>query len=290
MARLADSELVLNEDGSIYHLKLHPDQISDHIIIVGDPQRVETISYYFDNVEFRMQNREIITHTGSFKHKRLTVMSTGMGTDNIDIVINELDALANIDLQTREPREPFKQINIIRLGTSGAIQPEIPLNAFVMSEYGIGMDGLLNFYHTNHPLFNHAMTEAFLHHTQWPASLPRPYAVKCSELLKEKLGQGLMCGITATAPGFYGPQGRKLRLELGFPDLNNKLETFGFEGLKISNFEMETSALYGLAALLGHNALTICVAIANRHSKEYNRSYKKFMDQLVQLTLERLTS
>ncbi|MDP2424126.1 MAG: nucleoside phosphorylase [Bacteroidales bacterium] len=290
MARLEESELILNDDGSIYHLRLRPEHLADNIIVVGDPQRVEIISRHFDSVEFRIQNREIITHTGYYNHKRLTVLSTGMGTDNIDIVINELDALVNIDLQSREIKKELKSLNIIRLGTSGAIQPEIPLNAFVMSEYGIGLDGLMHFYNTDHPLFNHPMNEAFIAQTHWPSNLPSPYAVSGSDYLKQKLGDGFICGITATAPGFYGPQGRKLRLDLGLHDLNQRLETFSFDGLKISNFEMETSALYGLSALLGHNALTICVAIANRHKKEYNKDYKKFMEQLILIALERLTS
>lgn len=290
MARLQESELILNDDGSVYHLKLKPGQVANDIIIVGDPGRVSAISKYFSEIEVNVQNREIITHTGVFNGKRLTVMSTGMGTDNIDIVINELDALVNIDLVNREPKPGHTSLNIIRLGTSGALQPDIPLNAFVMSEYALGIDGLMYFYSTNHPLFDNEMAEAFIHQAAWPGNLPRPYVVSGSENLMKRLGNGLVKGITATAPGFYGPQGRKLRLELAIRDMNQRLEAFKFKGHRITNFEMETSALYGLSALLGHNALTICVAIANRHKKEVNRDYKKHMDQLIQMVLERLTT
>lgn len=290
MARLQESELILNPDGSVYHLKLKPGDIAQNIILVGDPGRVETISQYFDKVELKIQNREIITHTGTLNNKRLSVMSTGMGTDNIDIIINELDALVNIDLKTREIKSKLTSLNLIRLGTSGAIQPEIPLNAFIVSSHAIGLDGLLHFYTTNHPAFDQTMADAFYAHAHWPAKLPTPYAVKASDFLLEKLGKDFLTGITATAPGFYGPQGRKLRLHLEIHDLNHRLESFSFAGLTISNFEMETSALYGLSGLLGHNALTVCVAIANRHRKEYNRDYKTHVDQLVRIMLERLTA
>lgn len=289
MARLQESELILNEDGSIYHLKLRPEHIASSIILVGDPGRVEAISKYFDTIEHKIQNREIITHTGFLKNKRLTVMSTGMGTDNIDIIINELDALANIDLEKREIKTELTSLNLIRLGTSGAIQPGIPINEFIVSSHAIGIDGLLNFYSTDHSAFDQAMADAFHKHADWPETMAYPYVARASESLLKKMGKGLAKGITATAPGFYGPQGRKLRLELGISDLNQRLESFEHEGLKISNFEMETSALYGLSALLGHQALTVCVAIANRHRKEYNKDYKSHVDQLIRLVLERLT-
>ena len=288
MARIPESELILNPDGSIYHLKLRPEQLAKNIILVGDPGRVEVISQKFDRIEHKTQNREIITHTGYLNNKKLSVLSTGMGTDNIDIIINELDALVNIDLETREIKPELTPLNLIRLGTSGAIQPEIPLNSFIVSSHAIGIDGLLNFYSTHHPAFDRHMAEAFERHTEWPAKLASPYAVKASETLLKTVGDGLMKGITATAPGFYAPQGRKLRLEPGIPNLNQRLETFNYEGLKISNFEMETSALYGLSALLGHNALTVCVAIANRHRKEYNKDYKLHVESLVKLVLERI--
>jgi uridine phosphorylase len=288
MARIPESELILNPDGSIYHLKLRPEQLAKNIILVGDPGRVEVISQKFDGIEHKIQNREIITHTGYLNNIKLSVLSTGMGTDNIDIIINELDALVNIDLETREIKPELTPLNLIRLGTSGAIQPEIPLNSFIVSSHAIGIDGLLNFYSTHHPVFDGHMAEAFYRHAAWPSNLARPYAVNASQTLLNTIGKDLTRGITATSPGFYAPQGRKLRLEPAITDLNHRLETFDYDGLKISNFEMETSALYGLSALLGHNALTVCVAIANRHRKEYNKDYKLHVENLVKLVLERI--
>lgn len=288
MARLPESELILNEDGSVYHLKLRPEHIASNVILVGDPQRVEVISGYFDKVETKIQNREIITHTGFYKSKRISVLSTGMGTDNIDIIINELDALVNIDLTTREIKKDLTSLNLIRLGTSGAIQPDIPMNSFIVSSHAIGIDGLLNFYSTQHLAFDQEMADAFYKHANWPTVMAKPYVVRASETLFQKLGSGLLSGITATAPGFYAPQGRMLRLKPGIEDLNQRLESFEHKGLKISNFEMESSALYGLSALLGHNALTVCVAIANRHLKQYNKDYKAHVNQLIQLILERI--
>jgi len=290
MARLHESELILNNDGSVYHLRVKPGQVANDIIVVGDPGRVSAVSKYFSHIEFEIQNREIITHTGFFNGRKLTVMSTGMGTDNIDIVLNELDALVNIDLDSREPKHGHTTLNIIRLGTSGALQPDISLNAFVMAEYALGLDGLLNFYSTRHPAFENEMAEDFEKQTFWPQTLPKPYIVKGSDYLMKRLGSGLLRGITATAPGFYGPQGRRLRLHLAIGDMNQRLESFHYQGHRITNFEMETSALYGLSALLGHNALTICVAIANRHKKEMNMEYKKAMDNLICMVLERLTT
>lgn len=217
-------------------------------------------------------------------------MSTGMGTDNIDIVMNELDALVNIDLNSRKLKEKHKVLNIVRLGTSGAIQPEIPLNTFIISEFGLGLDGLLNFYNIQNEAIDTQLTDAFIEFSQWPIELPKPYMVKASKDLMEKLGEGMTRGITATAPGFYGPQGRSLRLELAYPDLINKLEEFRFNKLKISNFEMETSALYGLGKLLGHNTVTVCVAIANRKRHEYNQNYKEAINDLIKQLLTRITA
>jgi len=282
------SELILHPDGSIYHLKIKPEHLADTIILVGDPNRVEIISSFFDSIEYKGNNREIYTHTGSYNNKRLTVMSTGMGTDNIDIVMNELDALVNIDLRSRKLKEKQKVLNIIRLGTSGAIQKEIPLNSFIISEFGLGLDGLLNFYDTQNDVVNDQLTNNFIEFLQWPKELPKPYAVSASKSLLKKLENGMIKGITATAPGFYGPQGRSLRLELAHPDLINKLEEFRFDNLKISNFEMETSALYGLGKLLGHNTVTVCVAIANRKRHEYNQNYKKAINDLIKHLLERI--
>jgi len=284
-----ESELIINPDKSIYHLKLRPEHIAETIIIVGDPQRVEMISNYFDEIEYKIQNREFVTHTGYLNKKRLTVLATGIGTDNIDIVLNELDALANIDLDKRVLKEKHTALNIIRLGTAGAVQPDIPVDSFVMSSYGLGFDGLLNFYADKGNVFENELTEVFIKQTNYPENLAKPYIVKCSEKLAEKLGKGITKGITATASGFYGPQGRELKLKLAYPDLNKKIERFNYKGERITNFEMETSALYGLGKLLGHNTLTICAIIANRVNEEFSKDYKKTVVKMVELVLERLT-
>jgi len=285
---IPESELILHPDGRIYHLNLKPEHLAETIILVGDPQRVEVISNYFDKIEFKGENREIHTHTGFLNNKRLTVMSTGMGTDNIDIVLNELDALVNIDLESRKTKEKHTELNIIRLGTSGALQADIPLNAFILSEYGLGIDGLINFYADNNKFVQKQMTEAFIEFTKWPEELSKPYIVKSSEKLSKIMGNDFIHGITATAPGFYGPQGRTLRLPLNFPGLNKKIQEFAFGNQKIVNFEMETSALYGLGKLLGHNTLTVCVAIANRYRNEYNQNYKQAINKLIELLLEKI--
>lgn len=283
------SELILHEDNSVYHLKIKPENLADTVILVGDPQRVETISGYFDKIEFKGENREIKTHTGFLNNKHITVMSTGMGTDNIDIVLNELDALVNIDLKTRTIKDRHKSLTLIRVGTSGTIQPDIPPNAFILSEYGLGLDGVLRFYQNAEKVINSELTKSFITHTQWPAELPLPYAVQSSESLFELFKHYFISGITATAPGFYAPQGRELKLNLAFPTLNNKMQSFSYGEKKIINFEMETSALYGLSKLLGHNALTICVAIANRNKYNFSLDYKKAMIQLVELMLGIIT-
>ncbi|MBN4051280.1 nucleoside phosphorylase [bacterium AH-315-M05] len=299
MKQIPASELILNSDGSIYHLKLKPEHIADNIILVGDPHRVEMVSKYFDHIEHKIQNREFTTHTGTLNNARLSVISTGIGTDNIDIVLNELDAIVNIDLQTRQIKSQLKTLNIIRLGTSGALQRDIPVDSIVLSKYGLGLDGLLNFYLTPYPspeeegrtnsiLTEDDMTDAFIKHTNWNEKLARPYIVKASDKLVEQLGEGLLKGITITAPGFYGPQGRILRLPLSYPELNEKITTFNHKDERITNFEMETSALYGLGKLLGHHTCTICAIIANRIAKQYSKDYIKTVDKMIQLVLERL--
>jgi uridine phosphorylase len=290
MKKIADSELILNPDGSVYHLKLRPENLAENIIVVGDQGRVETISKHFDKIECKIQNREFLTHTGIFNNKRITAMSTGIGTDNIDIVINELDALVNIDLENRVIKENLTSLNIVRLGTSGALQADIPVDSFVMSEYGLGFDGLLNFYHTDKDIYHEDITEAFIKHTNWDTKLPRPYVVKASEEMMKKLGAGLIKGITATASGFYGPQGRQLRIVPADPELNEKMMAFGYNGHRITNFEMETSALYGLGKILGHNTLTICTIIANRAAGTYSSNYKQTVEKMVEMTLERITA
>ncbi len=290
MRKIAETELILNPDGSIYHLMLHPEQVANNIILVGDQGRVETISKHFTNIECRIQNREFLTHTGSYNGKRITVLSTGIGTDNIDIVVNELDALVNIDLGNREIKENKTSLHLVRLGTSGALQADIPVDNYVMSEYGLGLDGLLNFYQTEKNIFSDEITEAFMEHTGWGKRLARPYTVRASEILMKKLGEGLFKGITATASGFYGPQGRQLRIVPLDPMLNEKMETFNCKGNRITNFEMETSALYGLSAVLGHQAVTICTIIANRVSKQFSKDYHPAVEKMIQMVLDRITA
>ncbi len=288
--KIPESELILNPDGSIYHLKLRPEQLASTIILVGDPQRVEIVSNHFDKVEFKSCNREICTHTGTLNNKRLTVLSTGMGTDNIDIVLNELDALVNVDLDKRVKKDEHTTLNIIRLGTSGALQPDVPLNSFIVSEYGLGLDSVVLYYDKKEEVIEKELTEAFYKFSNWPEDLSKPYVIKGSEKLTEKLGKGFLRGITATSPGFYGPQGRVVRLELAYPNIINSLHSFKYEDKQILNFEMETSALYGLGKMLGHNTLTICVAIANRYRREYNNDYRVAVKKLIETVLERLTT
>lgn len=288
MGKIKDAELLINPDGSIYHLRLRPEQIGETIIVVGDPQRVPVISKYFDKIEWQIQNREIHTHTGYLGTRRISVLSSGMGTDNIDIIVNELDALANIDFKTKQRKDVHTSLSIIRMGTSGAIQPEIPLNTPVLAEYGLGLDGLLYFYEGHKDIIEHDLTDAFIRHSSYHRDLPKPYVVKASEELMGKIGDGYLSGITVTAPGFYGPQGRCLRLGLADPDMIEMIQSFNFKGKKITNFEMETSALYGLCRLLGHRALTICIAIANRATNQYDPDYKMALEKIIVLFLERL--
>lgn len=290
MKYFEDSELILNPDGSIYHLNLHPEQLASTLILVGDQGRVEQISGHFDRVEHKVMNREFVTHTGMFNNKRVTVLSTGIGTDNIDIVVNELDALVNIDLENRVPKKEHTPLNIVRLGTSGAVQPDIAVDTFVASAYGLGFDGLLNFYEFDESILETDLSEAFMAHTKWNQRLAYPYIVKASQDLLEKVAHDLVSGITATANGFYGPQGRELRIPLAFPGLNQRMESFEWAGQRITNFEMETSALFGLGKILGHNTLTVCAIIANRVRKEYSRDYKRTVDALIELVLGRITS
>ena len=288
MSAIAESELILNTDGSVYHLHLQPEELAPVIIVVGDPGRVPEISKYFDQIELKRQNREIVTHTGRVGQKRLTVMSTGMGTDNLDIVMNELDALVNIDLKKRMAFPEHKSLKIIRLGTSGALQADIKVDSFVMSTHGIGMDGLLYFYAGNQAVNEPLLAEAFVKHVSWNNKLPGIYAVKASESFMAEMGNGFIKGITLTAPGFYAPQGRVLRLPLAFPQMNKLIETFKHQESRIANFEMETSALYGLGRMLGHETLTICAIVANRVSQTYSHDAHKAVDKLVQTVLAKL--
>ena len=288
--QIPESELILNPDGSIYHLRLRPGQLSENIIVVGDPGRVEMVSKRFQKVELKIQNREFLTHTGWYDGKRVTVLSTGIGTDNIDIVLNELDALVNIDLGKRVVKKDHTALNIVRIGTSGALQEDIPVDSFVLSSYGLGFDGLLNFYAGGKEINEKAMVKTFIEQASWNKKFAKPYAVKASPVLETRLSEGLITGITATASGFYGPQGRMLRLPPSRPDLNEMLTSFNYNGLRITNFEMETSALYGLSALLGHNACTVCAIIANRIARQYSKGYKKSVEALIDLVLQRLTA
>ena len=288
---IKSSELIINADGSIFHLHLKPEQIADHIILVGDPGRVEMIGKLLTDIEFQVQNREFVSITGKYNNKRITIVSTGIGTDNIDIVVNELDALANINLVTREINPVHRKLNFVRIGTSGGLQDFLGVNSFVISQKAIGFDGLLNYYANRNSVSDLPFEEAFRRHTNWGKQLTSPYVVDCSELLLKKMHRDdTIAGVTISAPGFYGPQGRVLRLPLADPLLNEKIESFAFEGHKITNFEMECSAIYGLSKLLGHEALTICLIIANRVKKEANSDYHQSMETLVKLVLDRLTS
>ena len=285
------SELILNRDGSVFHLHLKPENISDRIILVGDPARVDTIASYFSKIEFSTQNREFKTVTGWYNEKKLTLVSTGIGTDNIDIVINELDALANIDLEKREIKSKHRTLQIVRIGTSGGLQPDLPVNSFVVSQKSIGFDGLLNFYAGRKKVTDLEFEKAFREYTGWDTSLPSPYVTDASEELYSKFNtEEFSKGVTISAPGFYGPQGRELRIPLAYPHLNEKIESFRFNDYRITNFEMECSAIYGLSKLLGHKALTVCLIIANRVSLTANENYRDEMKKLVKLVLEKLTT
>jgi uridine phosphorylase len=285
MLQIPNTDLLINPDGSIYHLNLKPGQVADTVILVGDPGRVSEISQYFDRVDCVVRNREFITHTGASMGKCITVLSTGIGTDNIDIVVNELDALVNIDFATRTVRPIHRKLDIIRIGTSGAIQPDIPVDTFGLSTYGMGIDNLLYYYNAT-SLQHEEMSDAFLNLAKWKIPYVRPYFVKGSESLSKKFKVGMIRGITATAPGFYGPQGRKLRIDLADPDMITRLQSFRFNDERIINFEMETSALYALGALLDHNVLTVCAMIANRATQIFSLNHKEVIRKLVELVLE----
>jgi uridine phosphorylase len=286
---IKSSELIINPDGSIFHLHLKPENLAETILLVGDPGRVEMISGYFDKIECKIQNREFITVTGWYKNRHLSVIATGIGTDNIDIVVNELDALVNIDLKTREIKPEKRSLNLIRIGTSGSLQSDIPLNSFVISKKSIGFDGLLNFYDGRNNIADLAFEKAFIKHTLWSELLAKPYVVECSDSLFSLIsGNETVTGINISAPGFYGPQGRVIRLALADPDLNYKIESFLFEGQRITNYEMESSAIYGLSKLMGHKSLTICAIIANRVTLEANENYHPVMKKLVEYILEKL--
>ncbi len=287
---LPESELVLNKDGSVYHLHLKDEHIADTVIIVGDQQRVQQVSKYFDTVDFKIQNREFLTHTGKYKGKKITALSTGIGTDNIDIVVNELDAAVNIDASTRLPKLTKRKLSIVRIGTSGALQADIPVGSQVISEFGLGLDGLIYYYHYEFDKLEKELTEKINDHLKWNPDLSRPYITKGSDRLIQILEKGMVKGITATATGFYGPQGRKLTLAPKDPEINDRLTSFAYQKYRVTNFEMETSALYGLGKLLQHDCCTCCLIIANRIRKEFKDNHTEDINLLIKTVLERLHS
>ncbi|ENI5846241.1 nucleoside phosphorylase [Flavobacterium psychrophilum] len=286
---IQSSELILNPDGSVYHLNLLPENIAHNIIFVGDQERVSKITQHFDSIEFSTQKREFKTQTGTIKGKRITVMSTGIGPDNIDIVMNELDALVNIDLATRKPKENLTSLNIIRIGTSGSLQADIPCDTFVMAKFGLGLDNMLRSYLIDEVSIPE-MEDAFIKHTNWDLRKGKPYIIPCSEELEKLIeSEKIHKGITATAGGFYGPQGRVLRLNIQDDSLNSKMDNFNFEDNRITNLEMETSAIYGLGKLLGHHCLSLNAIIANRASGTFSQDPYKAVDELIAYALEKLS-
>jgi uridine phosphorylase len=289
MPLLAEPDLIINADGSVYHLCMRPENLADTVIVVGDPQRVHEISDHFTGKDHSASNREFISHTGYYKGKRITALSTGIGTDNCDIVMHELDALANFDLKTRIQKPVHRSLSIIRIGTSGSIQPDVPVNSFGLSTHAVGLDNLLHFYKDTPLIIDKEMTEAFAAHAAWPKDLSKPYFIKGSDRLIDKFRSFAVAGITATAPGFYGPQGRFLRLPLSDPQMLSKLQSFRYNGNRIVNFEMETSALYGLGALMGHEMVTICALIANRATGDYNPDHKLVVKDLIKLVLNTIS-
>lgn len=290
MKKIAASELILNPDGSVYHLNLKPEHIATNIIFVGDQNRVPLVSAHFDSVEFETQKREFRTITGTYKGTRISVISTGIGPDNIDIVMNELDALVNIDLQTRTLKNTHVSLNIVRIGTSGSLQSNIPVDSFVLAKYGLGFDGMLHSYDCEH-ILDKAFEDEFIKHTNWSPRKARPYVVKNSDALEKKLvSNKVFTGVTATAGGFYGPQGRVLRLAVQDPELNHKIDNFEFHGVKITNLEMETSAIYGLSKLLGHHACSMNAIIANRANGTFSDNPYKPVEELIVYTLNKLVS
>lgn len=287
----AESELIINSDGSVFHLHVKPEFLADKVILVGDPGRVELVASHFDNKECDIESREFHTITGTYKGKRITVASTGIGCDNVDIVVNELDALANINFSTREENENLRQLTLVRIGTCGGLQPYTPTGTFICSQKSIGFDGLLNFYAGRNAVCNLPMERAFLNHMGWSGNMcaPAPYVISADEELVDRIAKDDMVrGVTIACGGFFGPQGRQLRVPLADPNQNEKIESFEYEGQKITNFEMESSALAGLAKLMGHKATTVCMVIANRVAQKADTGYKNHIDDLIKLVLDRI--
>lgn len=286
---IPESELIINSDNSIFHLHIKPEQLADKVILVGDPGRVRTVAKYFDAVECEISSREFCTVTGTYRDKRITVLSTGIGCDNIDIVVNELDALANIDFKTRTIKEQHRTLTLVRIGTCGGLQPETPIGTFVASVKSIGFDGLLNYYAERNNVCDLELEESFKNHMSWSPLKGAPYVANADPSLIELIADNDMVrGITIACGGFYGPQGRQIRLKTQDPDQNVKIEKFRYNGLKVCNFEMESSALAGLASILGHRAMTCCMVIANRHTTEMNTDYKNSIDTLIEKVLNRI--
>lgn len=286
-----ESELIINPDGSVFHLHVRPEDLADKVILVGDPGRVELVASHFDTKECNIESREFHTITGTYNGKRIMVTSTGIGCDNIDIVMNEIDALANIDFNTRTEKEKIRQLDIVRIGTCGGLQPYTPVGTFICSEKSIGFDGLLNFYEGRNAVCDLAMERALLNHLGWTGNMcaPAPYIIDAdSELVERIADKDMARGVTIACGGFFGPQGRQLRIPLTDPKQNEKIEKFEYNGLKITNFEMESSALAGLARLMGHKATTCCMVIANRVAKEANTDYKNQIDDLIKIVLNRI--
>ena len=288
MRTIPESELIINGDGSIFHLHLRPEQLADIVILVGDPGRVAMVSEFFDQIECKVSNREFNTVTGTYKGRRMTVLSTGIGIGNIDISVTELDALANVDFATRQEKAERKQLTLVRLGTSGALQPDIKVGDFVFARTAVGFDGLLNYYKGRNDVCDLAIEKAFMEHTGWNELLPKPYFINASNELWEHFKDSVTEGITIAAPGFYAPQGRWVRLEPQDVHLNEKVESFRYEGRRVTNFEMESSALQGMAALMGHRAATICTIIAQRVKLDACTDYKPFVRKMIEMALDKL--
>jgi uridine phosphorylase len=288
MRIIPPDQLPINSDGSVFHLHLKPEQLADKVVMMGDPERVPIVAAYFDSIEFDIQSREFRTITGIYKGKRITALSHGIGCDNIDIVMTELDTLANIDLQTREVKKSFRQLTLVRIGTSGGLQPFAPIGSYVVSEISMGMDGLIFFYKDGEQICDFELSEQFVKHVQWDNLLAIPYFVYSDKTLVEQIGYDMIKGITISASGFYGPQGRHVRLELNNPKQNHLIESFDYKGMKICNYEMESAALAGLASMMGHKAMTACLVIAGRYSGGMNTNYKGLFDELIEKVLERI--
>lgn len=290
MSQIPESELILNKDGSVYHLNLLPEELAPVVINVGDPDRVAMVSAYFDHLEVKKQKREFVTHTGVYKGKRISVISTGIGTDNIDIVYNELDALVNIDLPTRTIKKDLTSLHLVRIGTSGSLQADIPVDNFVCSTFGLGLDGLLNFYKLINDDEEDQLVQAFRKHYPSHGILPQSYISRASGKLVDLLSPGMFKGITASCSGFYAPQMRQLRLEPSRMDMIDKLHSFNYGEHRITNFEMETGAMYGLASLLGHHCCSVNVIVANRIAQQYSKDAEAAMHKLIQTVLDRLAT